>query len=362
MELHERLLAFLRAQFLSLCNTSTGILASCLAARDPPADIPVFLSLLNYILLALYYFRPSAHKVSDTWNKTRNLLLTYRSLPELFEALVEMRYPLYLVAALLDVEASVLVLTAFQYTTVTSIVLLDSFAIPCTMLLSYALLGARYKAQHLLGTLLCLLGLACNVISDAYEDDKDASIKARAFVGDTLCLLAYFLYAVSNVLQEYLVKYVNREEYLGMLGLWGTAIALIQCLATEYDALSVLRGADAALAGMIAGYVGILFLFYVNASVVLQDHDATYFNLALLTSDVYALLITYLVFHSTVHWLYFLSFALVVLGLLLYHSIPPPTPTLGDSGVVTGPGPGATTAYYEEVKNVIADAEDNIML
>ena len=283
--------------------------------------------------------------------------------------IVEMRYPLYIIAALLDVEASVLVLTAFKYTTVTSVVLLDSFAIPCTMVISYFVLNARYKMNHMIGTIFCLMGLLCNVVSDSYSEDSSDATGQYALFGDFLCLLAYFLYALSNVLQEYLVKYVNREEYLGMLGFWGTCFALIQCLATEYEELSnILPSADLSLILLIIAYVFILFLFYVNASIVLQSNDATYFNLSLLTSDVYALLITYFVFDSTVHWLYFLSFAFVVVGLLVYHSVPPPTPPsnslLHTTGAHTttaravsrrGGDKGSVPIHYEEVRNVMFD-------
>jgi solute carrier family 35 protein F1/2 len=63
-----------------------------------------------------------------------------------------------------------------------------------------------------------------------------------------------------------------------------------------------------------------MFLIYTNASLFLQDLDSTLFNLSLLTSDVYAVLFAFFVYHTIVHWLYFIAFPLVVLGLIIYHA------------------------------------------
>ena len=46
--------------------------------------------------------------------------------------------------ALADVEANYLLVRAYQYTDITSVMLLDAFAVPCAMGLSVAFLAARY--------------------------------------------------------------------------------------------------------------------------------------------------------------------------------------------------------------------------
>ena len=43
-------------------------------------------------------------------------------------------------------------------------------------------------------------------------------------IGDALCLLGAFLYATSNVCEEYLVKRVAVTEFLGMLGFMASGI------------------------------------------------------------------------------------------------------------------------------------------
>lgn len=47
-------------------------------------------------------------------------------------------------------------------------------------------------------------------------------------IGDLLVLLAASLYAISNVGEEYIVKNLSREEFLGMVGLFGTIISGLQ--------------------------------------------------------------------------------------------------------------------------------------
>lgn len=47
-------------------------------------------------------------------------------------------------------------------------------------------------------------------------------------IGDILVLLGASLYAISNVCEEYIVKKLSRQEFLGMVGLFGTIISGIQ--------------------------------------------------------------------------------------------------------------------------------------
>lgn len=53
-------------------------------------------------------------------------------------------------------------------------------------------------------------------------------IGSDVLIGDILVLLGASLYAVSNVCEEYIVKKLSRQEFLGMVGLFGTLISGIQ--------------------------------------------------------------------------------------------------------------------------------------
>jgi len=124
-----------------------------------------------------------------------------------------------------------------------------------------------------------------------------------------------------------------------MLGACGACIAVVQSLAMD---LGPMRRApwDAAMCGYILGFVACLFLMYVNTSLFLQSGDSTFFNLSLLTSDVYAVVFSYLLTGELVPWLYFVGFASVLLGLGLYHSAKRPV-DIDSESVIAAEGTAA---------------------
>ena len=130
------------------------------------------------------------------------------------------------------------------------------------------------------------------------------------------------MYALSNVLQEAMVKTKDRVEYLGMLGLFGTLFSAIQTPIFEWDKLHSVEW-NTTIILFNCGFVLCLFLMYCNTSLFLRCSDAALFNLSLLTSDVYAVVFSYFVFGYTVSWLYFIALVLAVTGVLLYHTAGP---------------------------------------
>lgn len=64
---------------------------------------------------------------------------------------------------------------------------------------------------------------------------------------------------------------------------------------------------------------------YSWTSLFLQASDAALFNLSLLTADIYALIFAYIVEHNIPSWIYFVAFAVIFTGLLVYHAQPPVT-------------------------------------
>lgn len=333
--------ALLQGQLISLLITGTGIFASILS--DLNANFPMLLSFLNYLLLSLFIWRkrivrkvcghhdrttlanedtttqmPRQEKEGESQNPVdRGVDDSLKCTPQISRKLLGC----YLGAAVVDVEANFLIIQAYNYTSITSIMLLDCFTIPCVMGLSYFFLGCRYNNRHFIGVWLCLLGLICIVISDARSHEQYGS---APFFGDLLCLLGSGLYAASNVLQEYLVKYHDRDEYLGFIGSCGAVISLIQIICTNYNQLRKTKFTRKIMLS-IYGFVSCLFLMYINTSAFLQYGDSTLFNLSLLTSDIYAVIFSYLFYDYLVDWLYFVAFGLVASGLVIYHSAEPPS-------------------------------------
>ena len=150
----------------------------------------------------------------------------------------------YLLVALCDVEANYLVVLAYQYTSITSIQLLDGTTVIWVALLSYFFLRVRYSRRHLFGILVCLTGFVVFVIADLHDNSNNnvnvvgGSSSSRVAIGDMLCLAGAALYATSNVAQEYFIKTRSRIEFLAMIGLFGTAISVVQMYALEYASLA----------------------------------------------------------------------------------------------------------------------------
>jgi solute carrier family 35, member F1/2 len=302
----QKYLPLLHGQYISILISGTGFFASLLSSKN--SNCPVLLSLLNYALLSTYLIRLY-------WRK--------RESNEPFLPLkLSQPYWVYFLIGLVDVEANTIVNSAYNYTSITSIMLLDCFSIPCVMVLSFIFLSARYTSSHFSGVLICLAGMGCIILTDTYfnksGDDDDSGVASNPLKGDILCLIGTCLYATSNVIQEKLVKTNDRMEFLGLLGVNGFFIALVQFFVMELSRFqSIIWSPEVIL--YTAGYTLCLFFMYSSTSSFLTSNDATLFNLSLLTSDVYAVLFAYFVFHYQVHWMYSISFLLTATGLTLYY-------------------------------------------
>jgi len=118
-----------------------------------------------------------------------------------------------------------------------------------------------------------------------------------------------------------MVKATHRTEYLASLGFFGLLIAATQSALFERESIGQLAlTPNTSLC--VVGFVLCLFLIYCNSSQFLKHADAPLFNLSLLTSDVYAVAFAYLAYDYSVHWLYYVAFAMTCIGLVIYHCVP----------------------------------------
>jgi solute carrier family 35 protein F1/2 len=226
----------------------------------------------------------------------------------------------YFLIALCDVEANYLMILAYNYTSMTSIAILDCFAIPCVGFLSYIFLNAQYKLQHIIGTIISIVGIICTILSDILMNNSSTEQEySNPLYGDILALIAAMLYACSNVFQEKTVKYSDNEEFLGLLGIFGALITFIQGLAVDLKPFLNCQWQNYTIIYFIS-FIIILFTMYTKAAIFLQNNDSLMFNLSLLTSDIYIILFSYFIFGNVLSWLYFISYFLLAIGLIIYHT------------------------------------------
>ncbi|XP_061734417.1 solute carrier family 35 member F2-like [Nerophis ophidion] len=239
------------------------------------------------------------------------------------DQIVRSRWFKYFLLGLVDVEANYAVVRAYQYTTLTSVQLLDCFVIPVVMVLSYWVLKTRYRPVHYVAVCICLLGVGAMVGADLLAG-RDQGSTANLLLGDGLVLLSATLYGVSNVCQEYTVKKHSRVEFLGMVGLFGTAISSVQMIILERHQLAAIRWSWQ-VALLLAVFASCMFALYSFMPVVMKKSSATAVNLSMLTSDLFSLFCGIFLFHYSFSALYLVSLVVILIGFTTFNAVPTPT-------------------------------------
>ncbi|CAF2059558.1 unnamed protein product [Brassica oleracea] len=273
----ETLMGLVLGQIISLLSTSISFTTSELARKG--INAPTSQSFLGYLLLA-----------TAKWYH-------------------------YFLLALVNVEANFLVVKAFQYTSMTSVMLLDCWAIPCVLVLTWVFLKTRYSLMKISGVAVCIVGVVMVVFSDVHAGDRAGG--SNPAKGDLLVIAAATLYAVINTSEEFFVKTADRIELMSFVGLFGAIIGAIQISIFERDALNAIHWSTWA----VLPYIGIaisVFLFYSVLTFLLKTNGTAMFTFSLLTSDMWAVLIRIFTYHEKVDWLYYLGFATTAIGLIIY--------------------------------------------
>ena len=274
---------------------------------DLGVDAPLTQSFFTYLSLALVYgsillYRRQKLRISWYW---------------------------YLFLGFVDVQGNYLVNKAYQYSSITSVTLLDCWTIPWVIILTWIFLGTRYSLWQFFGAALCIVGLGLVLLSDAGVGRGDGS---RPLLGDILVIAGTLFFALSNVGEEFCVKKKDRVEVVTMIGIFGLLVSVCEISIMELKSLESVEWSTDIILGFV-GYAVSTFLFYTIVPFLLQISGATWFNLSLLTSDMWAVVIRIFFYHQKVDWLYYISFAMVAVGLVIYSKTekdPIPLPTLGD--------------------------------
>ncbi|XP_053543485.1 solute carrier family 35 member F2 isoform X3 [Ictalurus punctatus] len=273
-------------QGLSALICGTAVTSQYLATEFH-LDVPMFQGWINYILLCLTY----------------TIALCFRKGDENIMQILRTKWWKYLLLGLADVEANYAVVKAYQYTTLTSIQLLDCFILPVLLILSRVFLKTRYRIVHYVAVCVCLAGVGAMVGADIVAGRDQGSI--------------------SNLCQEYIVKNKSRLEFLGMVGLFGTLISGIQ--------LGILEHTDVAniqwtwqIALLLCGFAICMFTLYSCMPVVINMTSATAVNLSLLTADLFSLFCGLFLFQYIFSGLYVVSLVVIMVGFIMFNAVPTP--------------------------------------
>ena len=284
--------AVVLGQVLAVLDTATGVFTDLLAEED--VYVPVFQMCCLYFCLWLYL--PALSKQG----------LRQQSLWK------------FLLASIFDTQANVLSVVSYQLTSLTSAIILGDSALLWVVLFSHFFLKRRYSYRECIGVALSMLGLFCIVLSDLQQAGW---VWDGSMLGDCVALGSAVLYAASNIFQEYIMTTGTKfYEFLAILGVISFGITLAESLILEIHSISAIKSVFSGLS--LSGFVLCMLGFYSLTPHYFQWYGASLFNMSLLASNVYALLFSVCLFHQSLQWLYFLGFAFVAAGILLYSYQP----------------------------------------
>ncbi|PPQ63305.1 hypothetical protein CVT24_006750 [Panaeolus cyanescens] len=303
-------LAFLAGQLLSLCITCTNVTTTELVNRK--WTLSTTQGFFLYFSLFLVYTPYTIYQYGfKGWGKVM--------LRDGWK---------YFILAACDVEANFLVIKAsslpsqaYQYTDLLSCMLLDAWAIPVCMFCSWFYMRTRYHWTQLLGVFVCIGGLGLLVGSDQLtQKGWDPVSRAK---GDGFMIAGATLYGFTNATEEFLVRKRPLYEVLGQLGMWGFIINGIQSSALEWKAMTQVPWSGDII-GLLMAFTCAMLILYTLAPILYRLASSAYFNLSLLSSDFYGLLFGLFLYHYRPFWLYFISFVVIIAGLITYfwHSTP----------------------------------------
>ena len=149
----------------------TGVFASLLSNTTPSSNIPSLMSLFNYALLSTYLFRNKC-EVFKRKDVVYDLQDFSSDSTKHYLIFTKYKFAWYCLAAFLDLLANFVVISAYKFTSVTSIMLLDCFTIPCVMSISILFLGYNYTKKHILGVFICVVGLGLIVYGDTIQNSS----------------------------------------------------------------------------------------------------------------------------------------------------------------------------------------------
>ncbi|KAL3839797.1 hypothetical protein ACJIZ3_024388 [Penstemon smallii] len=128
----------------------------------------------------------------------------------------------YILLSYVDVQGDYLVTKAYEYTSITSVTILDCWTIAWVIVLTWLVMGTKYSLWQFFGAAVCVGGLGLVLLSDSNPGFGGGS---NPLFGDTLVIGGTVFLSISNVGMEYCVKKKDRVEVLAMIGLFGMLIS-----------------------------------------------------------------------------------------------------------------------------------------
>jgi len=368
--------ALLFGQAISLlatsCNASTFTISFVYNLQ-----IQMFLMFPMYCLLSIcLWFRPAitehedCHPVTVTMPSIFSSCSTSRSIT-FFR--LRAKWWIYFLYSFFDVFPNFMALMSLRYTTLTSTTLLESMSVVSTMFFSKWILGRWFKGNHFLGVALCVVGGLLTIYADldaaatnssTGQDRTDpndstlmlssdhtegtstlAALRPRALLGDLMAITSALSYGLCDSTAEFLVKHVDKYEYLGMVGVFGAVwTGLLFPFLNGPDVYRLFFelpwGEFWSVMGVLLWYNASAVLYYLGDSTFFERSDATLLNLNIQTANLWAIAFSIVLYHMPPPPVFYIAVVCVTLGVISYDCQQPST-----YSSLTGSAP--TSAFSE---------------
>lgn len=112
-----------------------------------------------------------------------------------------------------DMKGNYLAVKAYEYTSLTTVMLLNGFSIPNALVFTYTLLRTRYSLHHMVGASVCVSGIILIVFLDVHPQDGQGGGQ-HVGLGDFLAVCAAILYTCSSIGHQFYLQKVDFSELL----------------------------------------------------------------------------------------------------------------------------------------------------
>ena len=227
------------------------------------------------------------------------------------------------ISGILDWHANFLVVKAYSYTTITSVMILMVFTVPSAVFLSVVFLKVRYRWVHYISSVISILAVVVIVIWDIFESKNDESASEIGIIfGDIFWIIGVFLLAATNVYQEWLLqnKQYKITEILAFQAPTGLFFSILE---------SWMIGELSNIFSMHTSHVLPIILFFLSfalSNFVLYNFipyfisiaGATLMNIGNLTASVYSMMFDIFLFNGTFKWFYIVGFIFQITSIVLF--------------------------------------------
>ncbi|KAH0576259.1 Solute carrier family 35 protein [Spironucleus salmonicida] len=264
MRFAQTAVTFLLGLILAILNSSLGIIQKQVDTSYS-LSMPFFSTLTFYFFQAILVVFPSSHK---HWKQCIFPLLN----------------------GVVDFAGTACIVYAFPLTSVSSVSLFQTLAMPASLIFSLCIIKNRFTALHIVAVLLAM-GFSAGFAGTDYSGTK--------LTGSILGILGAFLFGLSSVMMQKFGSQMSTFEYMSKMGLSGVLLSVVLCVSLE---TSLFVAANAGGIGLLVLY-GIIAAFYIFLGLyVIGRSNAVFFMMCSVLVPVFTFPVDVLHFKSKFVW------------------------------------------------------------